>query len=87
MAKSPVLLKSYVYLSEQVGNTDLTPLERQLVLMRVSRFQECRYCLADHTPHVETHGVDMGGDQRHWRRSADREPQISNAGQRYAKAC
>lgn len=61
MAKSPVLLKSYVYLSEQVGNTDLTPLERQLVLMRVSRFQECRYCLADHTPYVETHGIDMGG--------------------------
>ncbi|OLQ72199.1 hypothetical protein BIT28_24570 [Photobacterium proteolyticum] len=59
MAESPALLNSYVYLSEQAGKTDLTPTERQVVLMTVNRFHECRYCMAGHTQYAETHGVDM----------------------------
>lgn len=59
MAESPTLLNSYVYLSEQADNTDLTPTERQVVLMTVNRFHECRYCLAGHTQYAEQHGIDM----------------------------
>ncbi|SDJ17237.1 alkylhydroperoxidase AhpD family core domain-containing protein [Ferrimonas sediminum] len=59
MAGSPALLNSYVYLSEQAGSMDLTPTERQVVLMTVNRFHECRYCMAGHSQYAETQGIDM----------------------------
>lgn len=59
MAESPALLNSYVYLAEQSEEMDLTPTERQLVMMTVNRFHECRYCMAGHTLYAEKHGVDM----------------------------
>ncbi|WP_417348811.1 carboxymuconolactone decarboxylase family protein [Ferrimonas sp.] len=59
MAESPSLLGSYLFLSEQVNHTDLTQTERQVVLMTVNRFHECRYCMAGHSQFSEAHGVDM----------------------------
>lgn len=59
MAESPSLLSSYLFLSEQANHTDLTQTERQVVLMTVNRFHECRYCMAGHSQFSETHGVDM----------------------------
>jgi len=59
MAGAPVLLNSYTGITEQLGDMDLTPTERQVVMMAVNRFHECRYCMAGHSWYAETQGVDM----------------------------
>lgn len=59
MAESPALLNSYAYMAEQVDKTELTPTERQLVMMIINRFHECRYCIAGHSCMAEQQEVDM----------------------------
>jgi len=49
MATSPALAEAYVTLSGIFGKTDLTPAEQQIVLLAVSRFNECHYCMAAHS--------------------------------------
>ena len=48
-AESPALLEGYVKLADIFGSTSLTPTEQQVVLLTVSRFHECEYCVAAHT--------------------------------------
>ncbi|WP_299794947.1 carboxymuconolactone decarboxylase family protein [uncultured Shewanella sp.] len=60
MAAAPALLNSYVYMSEQVSHTELSPTERQVVMMTVNRFHECRYCMAGHSQYAQSNGIDMG---------------------------
>ncbi len=60
MAESPALLKSYMAVFGFLGESKLSPTEQQVVLMTVSRFHECRYCMTGHTKMSEMQGVDMG---------------------------
>jgi uncharacterized peroxidase-related enzyme len=59
MAEAPALLNAYLYLNQQLEQSDLTLTERQVVMMTVNRFHECRYCMAGHTQLAETQGLDM----------------------------
>ena len=49
MSSSPALAEAYLMISGIFDKTDLTPVERQVVLLTVSRFHECRYCVAAHS--------------------------------------
>jgi uncharacterized peroxidase-related enzyme len=49
MATSPALAEAYVTLSGILGKTGLTPAEQQIVLLAVSRYNECNYCMAAHS--------------------------------------
>ena len=48
-AESPAALKAYLGLGELLGNTSLNETERQVALLAISRFNDCRYCVAAHT--------------------------------------
>lgn len=50
MAGSPALAEAYIALSDIFERKSaLTAIERQVVLLTVSRFHECRYCMAAHS--------------------------------------
>ena len=49
MSSSPALAEAYLVISGIFDKTGLTPVERQVVLLTVSRFHECRYCVAAHS--------------------------------------
>ncbi|MBW6475829.1 MAG: carboxymuconolactone decarboxylase family protein [Chromatiales bacterium] len=50
MAASPALAEAYLTLSGIFERkTDLSPTERQVVLLTVSRYHECGYCVAAHS--------------------------------------
>ena len=49
MAESPALLKGYIALQTLFDETSLTPIERQVVQLAVSRFNACAYCMAAHS--------------------------------------
>lgn len=49
MAGAPALLKAYAMLTELFDKTSLNATERQVVLLTVSRENECRYCMAAHS--------------------------------------
>ncbi len=53
MATSPALAEAYTALSGIFEKSGLTPTERQVVLLTVSRFHECRYCMAAHSAAAE----------------------------------
>jgi uncharacterized peroxidase-related enzyme len=48
MAESPAMLEAYQALTALFDKTALTVTERQLVLLSISRFRNCSYCLAAH---------------------------------------
>lgn len=48
-AESPAALKAYLTLGELFGNTSFSETERQVVLLAISRFNDCRYCVAAHS--------------------------------------
>ncbi len=48
-AESPEALQAYLALSSLVDQTDLTPTERQIILLSASRANGCEYCIAAHT--------------------------------------
>jgi AhpD family alkylhydroperoxidase len=49
MATSPALAEAYIALSEIFEKSGLNATERQVVLLTVSHFHECRYCMAAHS--------------------------------------
>ena len=49
MAESPALLKGYTTLNGIFEKTNLSPTERQIVMLGVSRGNACHYCMAAHT--------------------------------------
>jgi uncharacterized peroxidase-related enzyme len=58
MASSPALAEAYLVLSAIFDQkTALSLAERQVVLLAVSRFHECRYCVAAHTMSADMYGV------------------------------
>ncbi len=48
MAESPATLEAYQILSVLFDKTAFTVTERQLVLLSISRYRNCAYCLAAH---------------------------------------
>lgn len=57
MAGSPALLEGYMTLSNIFDKTDLSPAERQIILMVNNRLNGCTYCMAAHTKIAEAQGV------------------------------
>ncbi|MEE8525322.1 MAG: carboxymuconolactone decarboxylase family protein [Thermoanaerobaculia bacterium] len=49
MAESPALAEAYFAISKLFGETSLSPVERQIVLLTVSHDNACGYCMAAHT--------------------------------------
>jgi len=49
MATSKPVLSSYLALSDFFSKTSLSPIEQQVVLLSVSKENECGYCLAAHS--------------------------------------
>lgn len=47
-AESPITLEAYQALTGLFDKTSFTVTERQLVLLSISRFRDCSYCLAAH---------------------------------------
>lgn len=57
-AEAPVLVEGYTTLSGIFGRSSLSKGEQQLVLLSVSRINECHYCMAAHTGGSKMAGVD-----------------------------
>ncbi|KIC43597.1 carboxymuconolactone decarboxylase [Ruegeria sp. ANG-S4] len=58
MAESPVLVESYMTMMGIFEKTDLTPTEREIILMTNNRLNGCTYCMAAHTAMSKMSGVD-----------------------------
>lgn len=58
MAESPVLVESYMTMMSIFEKTDLTPTEREIILMTNNRLNGCTYCMAAHTAVAKLSGVD-----------------------------
>ncbi len=56
-AESPAIAEAYASLSAIFDKTDLTPTERQIILMSNNRLNECTYCMAAHTTISQMQGV------------------------------
>lgn len=57
MAESPALLEGYLTLAAIFDNTDLSPTERQIILMVNNRLNGCTYCMAAHSGIAKSQGV------------------------------
>lgn len=57
MAHSPALAEAYLIVSGLFDKTDLTPTERQVVLLTVSQYHGCHYCVAAHSALAEMQAV------------------------------
>ena len=60
MAESAPLLSAYLKLSDLFNQTSLTEIERQVVLLTVSRENTCHYCVAAHCTIATMRGVPAG---------------------------
>ncbi len=49
LAESPAAAKGYLTLSGIFDESSLTAVERQVVILTASRYNECHYCMASHT--------------------------------------
>lgn len=58
MAEAPALVESYMTMMRIFEKTDLTPTEREIVLMTNNRLNGCTYCMAAHTTVAQMAGVD-----------------------------
>lgn len=57
MAESPAMLEAYMTLSGIFDKSDLSPTERQIILMTNNRLNGCTYCMAAHTVIAANSGV------------------------------
>jgi len=57
MAHAPAVLESYLDLTSRYDSSSLTPAERQIVLLAVSQYNACDYCLAAHSMIARKQGV------------------------------
>lgn len=61
MASSPALAEAYLALSDIFQTkTGLDGTEQHVVLLTVSRYHECHYCMAAHSTTADMMGVDSG---------------------------
>jgi len=59
MASSPAITDAYLTVASIFTKSDLTATEQQIVLLTVSHFNDCRYCMAAHTAISSMQSVDM----------------------------
>ena len=57
MAEAPALLEGYLTLASIFDKSDLSPTERQIILMVNNRLNGCTYCMATHTAISRSQGV------------------------------
>lgn len=58
-AENPAVLNAYNQLSDQLGQSGLSPLEQQVVTIAASVENECHFCVAAHTTISEGAGLDL----------------------------
>ena len=58
-AENPAILNAYDQLSDQLGQSGLSPLEQQVVTIAASVENECHFCVAAHTTISEGAGLDL----------------------------
>ena len=58
MAHSPSLTEAYLSVASIFSKSTLTPTEQQIVLLTVSHYHECCYCVAAHTAIAGMQNVD-----------------------------
>ena len=56
-ANSPAMIEAYGVLAGHFEKTDLTPVERQIVLMTNNRLNGCTYCMAAHSTIAQMQNV------------------------------
>jgi uncharacterized peroxidase-related enzyme len=56
LADAPAVLDAYLSLDKRFRNTELTPLQRNIVLLSASRANECEYCMAAHSKELSEAG-------------------------------
>ena len=49
LAESPAAAKAYLDLNATFSGSSFTPTEQQVVLLAISRYHECHYCIAAHS--------------------------------------
>ncbi len=49
LAESPAAAEAYLTLSQIFDRSSLTPVERQVTILAISRYNECDYCMAAHS--------------------------------------
>lgn len=57
MARSPALLSAYQSMDAAFATSSFTPIERQIILLTVSRLNGCRYCVAAHSTVAKMAGM------------------------------
>lgn len=57
LAGAPAALKAYIALSELLGQTSLSPVAQQVVLVAASMANGCHYCVAAHTAGLKMAGL------------------------------
>ncbi|QKK08573.1 MAG: carboxymuconolactone decarboxylase family protein [Planctomycetota bacterium] len=57
MAEAPALLEGYMTLAAIFDKSDLSPTERQIILMVNNRLNGCTYCMSAHTGIARAQGV------------------------------
>lgn len=58
MSKSPEMLTAYLQLSAAFETSSLSPEEREIVQLTVSRMNECEYCTSVHSMMAEKTGLE-----------------------------
>ena len=58
MASSPAITEAYLSVAEIFTRSSLNPTEQQVVLLTVSYYHECTYCMAAHTAIAGMQNVD-----------------------------
>jgi len=58
MAEAPATLEGYVTLSGILDKSSLSPSERQIILLAISRENDCQFCVAAHSGGARKAGVD-----------------------------
>jgi len=49
LAEAPIALRAYMYLTDLLGKSSLTPVEQQVMMIAGSLTNECGYCVAAHS--------------------------------------
>jgi len=57
LAEAPAALESYLALGQAFGKTSFTSVEQQVLLLTVSRFNGCTYCMAAHSAAAKVSGM------------------------------
>jgi len=57
MANAPALAAAYLAIGKLFEDTSFSPTEQQVVLLAVSRFHECTYCVAAHSTIAQMQNV------------------------------